>query len=53
MRGARLADGNLTALGPNHGGNGSPLAMYDVIYLIAGFAVFAVVGLYAYACDRL
>jgi len=28
-------------------------AMADLIYLASGFAFFALMGLYAYACDRL
>jgi hypothetical protein len=36
-----------------HRENGAVAAMFDVVYLGIGFLFFALMGLYAIACDRL
>jgi len=54
MRGGRLSYGAFTANSATWRRNdGNCSAMGDLIFLGAGLGVFAVMALYAYACDNL
>ena len=54
MRDPRLRDGTLTAVGAKwRRPKPERPVMSDVVYLVLGAGVFALMALYALACDRL